>query len=95
MLHALEKPPKQQAEPEPGRQLKVPAWVKQMRKLKVWRIRFLPSYRQEVTFDDNIFLNDRGEGRGREADLIITERPGVRMEFNYKKINLNRRNPIQ
>lgn len=86
VLYALEKSPKA---PAPPVQVRVPAWVKRIRNLRIWRIRFVPSYRQEITFDDNIFLNDRGEGKGREADLIITERPGVRVEFTYRKVNVS------
>jgi len=70
-------------------QAHAPAWVKRLGGLRIWRISFVPSYRQEVVFDDNIFLNNHGEGRGRQADLIITERPGVRVAFAYRQANVS------
>jgi len=86
VLYALEENPRAEAPPA---QVRVPTWVKRMRRLQVWRVSFSPSYRQHVTFDDNVFLNDRDEGRGRQADLIITERPGVRVAFAYRAVSVS------
>lgn len=78
----------QEADRPPPVRVKSP-FLDQLRGIEIGRLRLRPSFREEITFDDNIFLNDAGEGEGREADLIINTRPGIGASLGFNVLQID------
>ncbi|MBI4617782.1 MAG: outer membrane beta-barrel protein [Planctomycetes bacterium] len=66
-------------------------FIEGLRGIEIGRVTIHPSFREEATFDDNIFLNDSGEGEGRVADLIFNTRPGIGVGFGFKVVQIDAR----
>ncbi len=56
-------------------------FLDQLRGIEFGGLRIRPSFRQTITYDDNIFLNDAGEGEGREEDIISETQAGALLSF--------------